>query len=75
MSCICVNPDARSRRRSNAYATGSRITAATETGSHELTISGYSRTKGLGVGEAIVSTDFTIGGHYWRILYYPDGYD
>ncbi|KAK3120549.1 hypothetical protein QOZ80_9AG0689780 [Eleusine coracana subsp. coracana] len=46
-----------------------------ETGSHELTITGYSGTKGLGVGQFISSSEFTVGGHQWLIRYYPDGFD
>ncbi|KAF8692219.1 hypothetical protein HU200_039822 [Digitaria exilis] len=30
-------------------------------------------TAGLGIGKYICSTRFTIGGHDWRIRYYPDG--
>ncbi|CAL4991253.1 unnamed protein product [Urochloa decumbens] len=62
-----------------AFAAGSSsastIAADTETGSHELTISGYSGTKGLGVGKFIRSSVFSIGGHSWCIRYYPDGED
>ncbi|CAO2142453.1 unnamed protein product [Urochloa humidicola] len=47
-----------------------------ETGSHELTISGYSGTAGLlGVGKCISSVTFTVGGQDWRLQYYPDGAD
>lgn len=35
----------------------------------------YSVIKGLGVGKAIYSAPFTVGGHSWVIQYYPDGYD
>ncbi|KAJ1276441.1 hypothetical protein BS78_05G214700 [Paspalum vaginatum] len=45
----------------------------TETGSHVLTVRGFSRTKGLGVGKCICSGAFTVGGHSWCIAYYPDG--
>ncbi|RCV39117.1 hypothetical protein SETIT_8G198000v2 [Setaria italica] len=45
--------------RSNA----STIAADMETGSHELTVRGYSGTKGLGVGKGILSAAFSIGGH------------
>ncbi|TVU31446.1 hypothetical protein EJB05_23130, partial [Eragrostis curvula] len=40
---------------------------------HELTVSGYSGTKGLGVGKVISSVAFTAGGHSWKIRYFPDG--
>ncbi|CAL4991254.1 unnamed protein product [Urochloa decumbens] len=58
--------------RSNSSST---ITADMETGSHELTVRGYSGTKGLGVGKCITSAEFTVGGHIWCIRYYPDGDD
>ncbi|CAO2149795.1 unnamed protein product [Urochloa humidicola] len=64
-----------------AAAAGRRSSASTigidmETGSHELTISGYSGTTGvLGVGKCISSITFTVGGQDWRIQYYPDGAD
>ncbi|KAL6654220.1 hypothetical protein ACP70R_007685 [Stipagrostis hirtigluma subsp. patula] len=51
----------------------STIAADMVTGSHELTVSGYSGTKGLGVGKYISSAAFSIGGHSWTIRYYPDG--
>ncbi|CAN6373113.1 unnamed protein product [Urochloa humidicola] len=56
-------------------SSASTIAADTETGSHELTISGYSGTKGLGVGKFICSSVFSAGGHSWCIRYYPDGLD
>jgi speckle-type POZ protein len=46
----------------------------TETGSHVLTVDGYTRTKGLGAGKSINSGTFTVGGHTWYIAYYPDGF-
>ncbi|CAN6165567.1 unnamed protein product [Urochloa humidicola] len=53
----------------------STIAAETVTGSHVLRIHGYSRTKGHGVGNGIRSGMFSIGGHSWYIIYYPDGFD
>jgi speckle-type POZ protein len=44
-----------------------------ESGHHLLTIHGYSRTKGIPTGECVKSSPFTIGGHRWRIYYYPNG--
>lgn len=51
----------------------SAIVAQAVSGSHVVKIDGYSRTKGLGNGKHIKSEAFTIGGHRWCMLYYPDG--
>lgn len=53
--------------------TASAIVAEAVSGSHDLEIKGYSRTKGLGIGECIASEKFSVGGHHWCIKYYPDG--
>ncbi|CAL4991274.1 unnamed protein product [Urochloa decumbens] len=45
----------------------------TETGSHVLTVDGYTMTRGRGVGNSINSGTFTVGDHNWHIAYYPDG--
>ncbi|CAN6373105.1 unnamed protein product [Urochloa humidicola] len=45
----------------------------TETGSHVLTVDGYTVTMGRGAGSSINSGTFTVGGHNWHIAYYPDG--
>ncbi|KAK4478003.1 hypothetical protein RD792_017268 [Penstemon davidsonii] len=42
-------------------------------GSHTLEIQGYSLTKGMGVGNYISSDTFFVGGHCWKIQFYPDG--
>ncbi|KAF7022718.1 hypothetical protein CFC21_035383 [Triticum aestivum] len=49
-------------------------TAESEQGEHWFKISDYSIHRGMGVGCYIESSWFTIGGHYWRLHYYPDGY-
>ncbi|KAF7086621.1 hypothetical protein CFC21_089905 [Triticum aestivum] len=51
----------------------SAIVADTASGHHFLTIHGYSCTKNLPTGEKISSRPFTVGGHRWRIDYYPNG--
>ncbi|CAL4898087.1 unnamed protein product [Urochloa decumbens] len=53
--------------------TGSICSSETEKATHTFQISGYSQHCGLGVAKYICSTRFTIGGHEWRIRYYPDG--
>ncbi|CAN6373112.1 unnamed protein product [Urochloa humidicola] len=56
-------------------SSASTIAVNTETGSHELTISGYSGTKELGVGKFIRSSVFSVGGYSWCIRFYPYGSD
>lgn len=50
-------------------------TSLTETvnGFHEFKISGYSLTKGVGVGKYVASDTFVVGGYSWAIYFYPDG--
>jgi speckle-type POZ protein len=55
--------------------TSSTIVAEAESGSHVLTVQGYSSTVGLGVWQGIPSGIFSVGGHTWKIIYYPDGHD
>uniref|UniRef100_A0A0E0EY50 BTB domain-containing protein n=1 Tax=Oryza meridionalis TaxID=40149 RepID=A0A0E0EY50_9ORYZ len=42
-------------------------------GYHLLKINGYSLTKGTPNGKPLISSQFTVGGHCWRIYYYPNG--
>eukprot|EP01024_Parvocaulis_polyphysoides_P017048 TRINITY_DN17539_c0_g1_i3.p2 TRINITY_DN17539_c0_g1~~TRINITY_DN17539_c0_g1_i3.p2 ORF type:complete len:336 (-),score=46.80 TRINITY_DN17539_c0_g1_i3:284-1291(-) len=53
--------------------TQSRTVTDIITGEHEHTISGYSLLKGIGDGEPVASDRFTVGGHEWVLLFYPDG--
>jgi speckle-type POZ protein len=46
---------------------------STHAGEHEHTIVGYSLVKGIGDGEPIASERFSVGGHEWVLLFYPDG--
>ncbi|OWM77920.1 BTB/POZ and MATH domain-containing protein 2-like [Punica granatum] len=50
-------------------------TSITETvnGSHQFRITGYSLSKGIGVGKYRASDTFTVGGYQWAIYFYPDG--
>lgn len=57
----------------DASKTNSRTIADTITGEHEHTICGYSLLKGIGDGEPVASERFTVGGHEWVLLFYPDG--
>ncbi|CAL5347133.1 unnamed protein product [Camellia sinensis] len=53
----------------------SSSTSRTETvnGSHEFKITGYSLSKGMGIGKYIPSETFMVGGYLWTIYFYPDG--
>lgn len=59
---------------SSAPATTSS-TSITETvrGSHQFKITGYSLSKGIGIGKYIASDIFSVGGYDWAIYFYPDG--
>ncbi|KAF5930364.1 hypothetical protein HYC85_031237 [Camellia sinensis] len=50
-------------------------TSITETvnGSHDFKITGYSLSKGIGIGKYIASETFMVGGYSWAIYFYPDG--
>ena len=49
------------------------LTGMLSAGEHEHTIIGFSLVKGIGDGEPIASERFTVGGHEWVLLFYPDG--
>ncbi|KAM3244795.1 hypothetical protein ACQJBY_056248 [Aegilops geniculata] len=51
----------------------SAIVSDTTSGHHLLTIHGYTRTKVTPTGKCVMSRPFTVGGHRWRIDYYPNG--
>ncbi|KAK4491300.1 hypothetical protein RD792_002036 [Penstemon davidsonii] len=42
-------------------------------GSHNFEIQGFSTTKGMGVGNSLSSDTFFVGGHCWKVHFYPDG--
>uniref|UniRef100_A0A7N0T3L0 BTB/POZ and MATH domain-containing protein 2-like n=1 Tax=Kalanchoe fedtschenkoi TaxID=63787 RepID=A0A7N0T3L0_KALFE len=50
-------------------------TSVTETvnGSHSFKITGYSLSKGMGIGKYMASDTFMVGGYSWAIYFYPDG--
>ncbi|KAE8722879.1 BTB/POZ and MATH domain-containing protein 6 [Hibiscus syriacus] len=50
-------------------------TSVTETvnGSHQFKITGYSLSKGSGIGKYITSDTFMVGGFLWAVYFYPDG--
>ncbi|CAN6282368.1 unnamed protein product [Urochloa humidicola] len=51
----------------------SAIVADTASGYHILRIDAYSLTKATPTGEYLKSLPFAVGGHRWRICYYPNG--
>ncbi|RLM61930.1 BTB/POZ and MATH domain-containing protein 3-like [Panicum miliaceum] len=53
--------------------TTSMCTAETDRCVHVFEIHGYSLHKKLGAGKFIQSAAFTVGGHKWRIRFYPGG--
>ncbi|KAM0861114.1 hypothetical protein ACQ4PT_046096 [Festuca glaucescens] len=52
-----------------------RVMAMEANGFHLLRIDGYSQTKTLLPGQKLSSNPFIVGGHSWRIDYYPNGRD
>lgn len=53
--------------------TASTSVTQTMNGSHDFKITGYSLSKGLGIGRYIASDVFMVGGYSWAIYFYPDG--
>uniref|UniRef100_K3ZM09 BTB domain-containing protein n=3 Tax=Setaria TaxID=4554 RepID=K3ZM09_SETIT len=51
----------------------SELVAKAVSGSHVLTVNGYSQTKGVVYGDFITAATFAAAGHRWSILYYPNG--
>ncbi|XP_044503304.1 BTB/POZ and MATH domain-containing protein 2-like isoform X2 [Mangifera indica] len=70
----CPKPSA-SSSSSSAPSQSTTSTSITETvnGSHQFKITGYSLSKGLGIGKYIASDTFMVGGYTWAIYFYPDG--
>ncbi|KAF1878602.1 hypothetical protein Lal_00047272 [Lupinus albus] len=71
-----------SRPSSNSYfpspssapaTTSSTSITDTVRGSHQFKITGYSLSKGIGIGKYIASETFSVGGYDWAIYFYPDG--
>uniref|UniRef100_A0A0E0M7V2 BTB domain-containing protein n=1 Tax=Oryza punctata TaxID=4537 RepID=A0A0E0M7V2_ORYPU len=58
----------------SSTSSASAIVVDTASGYHLFKINDYSRTKDIfPTGSALKSRAFTIGGHQWRIHYYPNG--
>lgn len=61
-----------------AHQTPSSKTVSTcaprrEQGTHLFHILGYSQHRAAGASECIESDKFPVGGHDWRLIFYPDG--
>jgi speckle-type POZ protein len=52
-----------------------RVVAKEANGFHLLRIDGYSQTKTVLPGQKLSSHPFSVGGHTWRVDYYPNGRD
>ncbi|CAI0466451.1 unnamed protein product [Linum tenue] len=68
-----ANKPSSSTSQSPLSVTTSTSRNETINGSHEFDISGYSLSKGMGVGKYIASETFFVGGYAWAIYFYPDG--
>ncbi|KAJ4968037.1 hypothetical protein NE237_014738 [Protea cynaroides] len=66
-------PSSSSASSSSPSVTTSASLTETVNGSHQFKITGYSLSKGLGVGKYIASDTFMVGGYDWAIYFYPDG--
>lgn len=65
----------RTSSSSSPPAVTTTSTSVTETvnGEHDFRISGYSLSKGIGIGKYVASDTFMVGGYSWAIYFYPDG--
>ncbi|KAM0872827.1 hypothetical protein ACQ4PT_038451 [Festuca glaucescens] len=53
--------------------TSSSCVMNTATAAHYFTVPNYSLLKGMGVGKFVSSRTFSVGGHKWKVRFYPDG--
>ncbi|GAA0142116.1 hypothetical protein LIER_03087 [Lithospermum erythrorhizon] len=75
MGIICKEASSPSSSSSSPLVSLTTSSSITETvnGYHNFKISGYSLSKGMGIGKYIASDSFMVGGYDWAIYYYPDG--
>lgn len=76
MGRICnatAKPASSSASHSSAAVTTSTSITETINGSHDFKITGYSLSKGIGIGKYVASDTFMVGGYTWAIYFYPDG--
>ncbi|CAN6299345.1 unnamed protein product [Urochloa humidicola] len=69
------SPTSISKPKLSSLLSASALITDTTRASHILKIDGYARTKSIPTGEYLKSVSFTVGGHRWRIHYYPNGRD
>ncbi|MCE0481586.1 BTB/POZ and MATH domain-containing protein 2 [Datura stramonium] len=67
-----AKPSSSSSPSSSAVTMSTSVTE-TVNGSHDFKITGYSLSKGIGIGKYISSDTFMVGGYSWAIYFYPDG--
>jgi speckle-type POZ protein len=53
--------------------TSSSCVMNTATGAHNFRVPSYSLLSGMGVHKYVSSKPFWVGGHKWKIRFYPDG--
>lgn len=70
-----LEPPAMEASQTPIETTGSRCAPETARGRHVFEIAGYSLQKDLSVGKFIKSATFAVGGHDWRIRFYPNDGD
>lgn len=70
---VIANPSSSSSPSSSSAVTSSTAVTETVNGSHDFKITGYSLSKGIGIGKYIPSDTFMVGGYTWAIYFYPDG--
>lgn len=76
MGRVCqetTRPSSSSAPPASPQVTTSTSTTETVNGSHDFKITGYSLSKGIGIGKYIASDTFMVGGYSWAIYFYPDG--
>ncbi|MBA0852969.1 hypothetical protein Goshw_011986 [Gossypium schwendimanii] len=75
MGKVLLEASKPSSSSASSVSTTTTSTSVTETvnGSHQFKITGYSLSKGLGIGKYIASDTFMVGGYLWAIYFYPDG--
>ncbi|XP_039780643.1 BTB/POZ and MATH domain-containing protein 2-like [Panicum virgatum] len=60
-------------RNPSRSVSSSTVIADNAAGYHDLKIDGYLTIKGFPTGVPIKSSPFTVGGHRWRICFFPNG--
>ncbi|GFP97865.1 BTB/POZ and math domain-containing protein 2 [Phtheirospermum japonicum] len=68
-----AKPSSSSASPSSPAVTTSASITETVNGTHDFKITGYSLSKGIGIGKYIASDTFMVGGYAWAIYFYPDG--